>query len=305
MSTLCYTAQPSQWAGLGRIVWADSYFASVEAGVHLRAHGLRFIGVVKTATRKYRMQELSRRPARERGDREYLVHKNDEGEVDMMALMWVDRERRYFRSTASTHNDGTPFERIRWRQNGLAAERVLLTVRQPKVAETYYSACAAIDKHNRCRQDDLRLEREIVTLDWSKLVGLSILGIIIVASWLLYTGAQGGEGLTQCKYYEALTSQLIDNSYDYVGLRPRSSLIHDDAVTSPAVSALGPRLTPTKKREPNNFSAQPNCKVCKARTMFVCSTCRQISGAEVYLCSSKKGRECFQQHQAEEHGISA
>lgn len=136
----------SPWAGSGRTVCADSYFVSVEVAVHLRVHCLRFIGVVKTATRKYPVQELSQCPARERGDREYLVHKNNEGEVYVMALMWVDRERRYFISTISTHEDGTPFERIRWRQNGLSAERVLFTVRQPKIAETYYSACAAIDK---------------------------------------------------------------------------------------------------------------------------------------------------------------
>jgi hypothetical protein len=32
-----------------RIVCADSYFVSVEAALHLRARGVRFIGVVKTA----------------------------------------------------------------------------------------------------------------------------------------------------------------------------------------------------------------------------------------------------------------
>jgi Transposase IS4 len=39
------------WYGTGRIFCADSHFASDEAAMHLRDHGLRFIGVVKTSTR--------------------------------------------------------------------------------------------------------------------------------------------------------------------------------------------------------------------------------------------------------------
>eukprot|EP00171_Calliarthron_tuberculosum_P023220 IDg23220t1 len=265
----------SPWAGSGRTVCADSYFASVDAAERMQVSGMRFIGVVKTATRKYPMAELARRPVHGRGDTEYLVRKNPEGDVSMLALMWVDRERRYFISTTSTPADGTPYERVRWRQEGDAARRVVLTVRQPKVAEVYYSACASIDQHNRCRQDDLRLERKLVTHDWSKRVGFSILGIIIVDSWLLYNG------------------------------RARAKAVHSAKdVRLPAVSAFGPRLTPTKKRKRSSFSAQRDCKVCKNRTTFVCSTCRETAGDEVFLCSAKKGRECFRKHQAQVHGIS-
>ena len=302
-AVLCRLVEP--WAGSSRTVCADSYFASVEAAVTLASMGMRFIGVVKAATRNFPMAELARRPACERGDRACMVHKGIDGKVDMMALMWVDRERRYFISTTSSAADGTPYERIRWRQTGSFAQRVLLTVRQPKVVETYYSSCAAIDRHNRCRQDDLQLERKLVTLDWSKRVGISLLGIIIVDSWLLYSGAHGGEGLTQRKFYEVLSSQLIDNFYNYIGLRPRAELLSDDAVASPALSAFGPRLSPTKKRKRNNFAAQRDCQVCKNRSTLVCSTCREISGTEVFLCSSKKGRACFLHLQKQEQGISA
>lgn len=226
-------------------------------------------------------------PARERGHREYLVHKNEEGELDMMALMWVGRERRYFILATSTHEEGTLFEQIRWRQNGTYDERILLTVRQPKVAETYYAACAAIDKHNRCRQYDLRLERKITT---------HMAALERYAWWM---------GRTQGKFYEALASQLIDNPFDYVGLRPRPSLVADEKVTSCAVSAFGPRLTPTKKLKRNSFSAQRNFHIYKARTTFAYSSCREISNVYVFLCSYKKGWNCFQQHQAHNHGISS
>jgi len=46
-------------AGTARVVCADSYFPSVAAGRHLLGMGLRFIGVVKTATREYPVSTLS------------------------------------------------------------------------------------------------------------------------------------------------------------------------------------------------------------------------------------------------------
>ena len=52
---------------------------------------------------------------------------------------------------------------MRWHQVGDYTERVLLAVPQPLVVETYYQCCLTIDGHNRCRQDDVRLENNIVT----------------------------------------------------------------------------------------------------------------------------------------------
>lgn len=43
------------WAESGRVVVADSYFAAVEATRELYKIGLRFVGVVKTATKRYPM----------------------------------------------------------------------------------------------------------------------------------------------------------------------------------------------------------------------------------------------------------
>lgn len=117
MAVLCRLIGP--WAGSGRTVCADLYFASVEVAERMDMCGLRFIGVVKTALRKYPMQELSRRPVRQRADGEYLVRKNHYGDVEMLALMWVDRERRYVTAPTLTPADGTPHERIRWRQEGM------------------------------------------------------------------------------------------------------------------------------------------------------------------------------------------
>jgi hypothetical protein len=103
----------SPWAGSNRIVCGDSYFASVEAATHLRSLGLHFIGVVKTATRKFPMRYLQHQELEARGDRVMLMHENKECEADMMAVMWLDWERRYFIATTSSIAEGRPYDRTR------------------------------------------------------------------------------------------------------------------------------------------------------------------------------------------------
>ena len=64
----------------------------------------------------------------------------------MMAYVWMDCERRYFISTASSLQDGKDYSRILWRQPDLPeeefgrvkneeSEQQELTVSQPKISE--------------------------------------------------------------------------------------------------------------------------------------------------------------------------
>jgi Transposase IS4 len=56
------------WIGSNRCVCADSYFASVGGALELLKHRFRFIGPVKTATRKFPLQYLNSLVLHERGD---------------------------------------------------------------------------------------------------------------------------------------------------------------------------------------------------------------------------------------------
>jgi len=297
------------WAGTKRVVCADSYFASVTAAEQLLGMGLRFIGVVKTATRGYPMSTLSVLPLEERGEHISYTHKTADGVADMLAVLWVDRERRYFISTASCTLPGRPCDRVRWRQVGDHAERVVLTVPQPLVVETYYQCCAQIDRHNRCRQDDLRLEHKLVTHDWSMRVNLSLLGMCVVDAWLLYAGARGpAAALTQNQFYEDLAAQLIDNTYDSVGLRQRGvpGTVAGSNGAPVVCFGVGVHLTPTLKRRKgdSDHRAQRDCRVCKSgRTTLVCSSCRDGTGVDLFFCGPKTGRGCFHVHLREVHEI--
>ena len=72
----------------------------------------------------------------------------------MMALMLLDRERRYFISTVGTSLPELKIYRKIWRKDGDESRKVMIEIEIPEVAEIYDQACSQIDRHNRCRQDD-------------------------------------------------------------------------------------------------------------------------------------------------------
>jgi hypothetical protein len=277
------------WFGSNRIVCADSYFASVGAAEELFRNGLRFIGVVKTATRGFPKAFLSSVELANRGD--FMALKRAVPAIDaeltpeLGAFVWMDRERRYFISSAGSLEDGTPYVRCRWRQvdqtPNAAPEQVMFSIKQPKIAELYYSTCAAIDKHNRLRQDDLRIEKKIETKDWSTRVNLSIFSMIIVDTWLVFSAFKNAPTVeyNQKEFYSVLSEELIDNSYGNRGrvTRPRSSPTSGRSFQDACIRALesgGPRagvlthLTPVKrlknsKGEKTTFRYQGRCKECQ------------------------------------------
>jgi hypothetical protein len=163
-----------------RLVASDSYFASVPAVSILRAENLLFIGVIKTATKQYPMSYFNDQEFPSRGLHKHLVSVKEDGEVEMIPLCWLDRNRRHFIGNA----EGTPAEpifRTSWTQvshnDHDDPERLELEIPQTAMTKSYYDICGAIDQHNRQRQDDLEYERWLLTKVWYKRVGSSIHGL--------------------------------------------------------------------------------------------------------------------------------
>lgn len=102
----------------------------------------------------------------------------------MAAILWLDRERRYFISSASNSLPASSALRTRWRQEGDYATQVELNVSQPNAVELYYLICSRIDRHNRCRQSDFNIEKKLRTQSWAFRLNSSLLAMIIVDSWL-------------------------------------------------------------------------------------------------------------------------
>lgn len=313
------------WARSDRIVCADSYFASVSTANELRSIGLRFIGVVKTATRKFPMAWLSQQELMNRGDRKGLVNLDDDGVPSLMAFVWMDRDRRYFISNCSSLAEGRPHVRQRWRQvdvdDEAEASRVELVVPTPKACEVYYTTCAVIDQHNRHRQDTLKLEKKVETTNWATRVGTTILGMILVDSWLVFKGATRTTE-SQSEFYNLLAEELIDNTHDEgarrrqraITLTPSPSATNDR--TGAGRSGVELHLTPTraKRRRKDgsltNHGLQGRCRICTRKSKYLCSACNdeaQESGgntSRVWLCHTETGRMCFPEHITSHHSSS-
>ena len=101
------------WVRTDCCVCADSYFASINAVTVLRMMGLRFIGVVKTATKKFPMSYLSNLELVQHGDYKGLVARGTDGQPTMLLFVWMDRDRRYFIASTSSLDSGIPYSRNR------------------------------------------------------------------------------------------------------------------------------------------------------------------------------------------------
>jgi hypothetical protein len=308
-SVLSYLVSP--WTGTDRIVCADSYFASVQAAEHLLSMGLRFIGVVKTASRKFPIKALGSIEMSERGERHTFVHKDADGRPKILAMSWLDRERRYFVATAYSAAEGEPYRRVRWRQLADGPERITITVPQPELAEVYYSCCASIDRHNRCRQADLGIEKSFQVKEWSFRVNSSLLAMIVVDTWLLYSGSRGERrSMSQGEFYESLAVALIENRWDGASLRVRQCVDREGVVPSIPRSGISVHLVATKRKRKNKegetlpYALFGNCSSCKRKkSRFICSACEEKDGlmCKMFLCHGSTGRACFENHVREFH----
>ena len=214
------------WVRMDYCVCADSYFASVNAVTVMRMMGLRFIGVVKMATKKFPMSYLSNLELVQRGDYKGLVARGADGQPTMVSFVWMDWDHRYFITSASSLDSGIPYSWNRWCQVSMELdalpENVELTIPQPKGMEVYYRTCGVIDQHNRHHQDNLKTEKKLETKKWDMRVSLTIFLMIVVDTWLVYSQATGSTEL-QSEFYVHLAEELIDNNINSRLQRRRNS----------------------------------------------------------------------------------
>ena len=83
------------WIYTDRMVCADSYFASAETAWVPADNGTRLFGVVKTSPQSFPMKYLSEKPITKGDDHFSMMCKSEDDIKDMVALLWVELERRY------------------------------------------------------------------------------------------------------------------------------------------------------------------------------------------------------------------
>ena len=304
------------WHNTGRLVGGDAYFASVEAAVAMKDKGMLFIGNVKQCHKKFPMAFLSNTILCQRGSRSVLASISEEtGETELVAISWVDRNRRFFIATAFGLGEGETIQRKRMRQlnkDGRSPpDRVLIEVRQPKAVEMYYKGAGTIDLHNRIRAAELRMDTNLRTRDWAKRFNFGILGMVCVDAFLFYQKVVHADNRkNSClEFFGQLADELIKNNE---GVRQTRAAVENQAAET-AAAAAPPRLRwteRTKKRTDGTKGvSQGRCgdKDCKRYTSHVCSACTIDSGPRPYqrwFCNhtTRSGSDCFAKHVREVHG---
>ena len=306
------------WANTDRVVCADSYFASVQAALRLKAMGLRFIGTVKTATTGFPMQYFQRvlLPGG-KGDFKALLSTDEESGTTLLAYVWADRDRRYFIATCSSTSAGRMISRKRWRQRDQTpnAEPVQedILIDQPEAGEVYYGGCGKIDEHNRIRQEYIDLEKKLRTMKWNNRANQTLFSMCVVDAFKLRNGCQGMNAGGARGFIENLASDLIDNDLDKRTLRRRreEAIAHEAALCGEDMPELDTTKhltapTPTKKRKTKNTNhrAQGRCMLCKKQTSHVCRACQCFKNGNTdkqYWICNKPGKVCMGKHLLQSH----
>ena len=104
------------WRNSGRVVCEDYYFASVPCAISMRDTGMRFIGVVKTATKQYPQHYLSTVELPEKGDYKGVLNIEPTNGYTLLAFLWVDQYKIYFISNCCSLSQGFPYTQIRYIQ---------------------------------------------------------------------------------------------------------------------------------------------------------------------------------------------
>ncbi|KAL3821904.1 hypothetical protein ACHAXA_008438 [Cyclostephanos tholiformis] len=297
------------WRDSGRLVTADAYFASVEAAVKMKEAGLHFIGNVKQCSRRFPMEVLGNATLPKRGCRSVLASINDDtGETELVAIAWVDRNRRLFIATTCGLGEGEKIQRKRLRQldksRRAPPDKVVIEVAQPKAIAKYYKGAGTIDRHNRIRADKLRLDRNLGTRHWDKRFNLGVLGIICVDAFLFFQQVVSANNrMTSClEFFGRLADELVDNQE---GIRITRAAADPGAVGNGAADAAEPTVRKTikmkNKESTHRAQGRCGCKGCTRKSIFVCSVCTDATDPDqkqFWFCNptTVEGSECFAEH---------
>ena len=301
--------------GSHRIVRADSAFTSTTAAVMLGKRGLFLQGIVKGATKEFPAKYLDNCQY-QRGDHQAATA-TIEG-VPMIALAWKDKTLKRFLSTCGTTVEGQPHTKKRYHvsEGGESSEIFCKTVKRPKLVEEYFDSASKIDVHNHLRQGSLALEEAWGTRKWHHHVFATILGMVEVDAFLLYSALHlDGKSMEHRTFTEKLALSLITNTYG-VPVSPHTRSLRSPQQSETASSHTTHLFMPLttlhqyESKQGSAGGARRKCLVCvrvfkeQNNGHYFCTTCsRPSQSLIVTVCgmSSARGSRCMDWHR--EHGI--
>ena len=305
----------------GRIVIADSAFASVKSAVRLRKdNGLFFLGHVKTATRQFPKKYFCEVAMEARGD--YVTLTSESEGVPLRAVGWNEGKRdkktgqiirKQFIGTCATSVAGRSHRKRRWEVNDDGSTtKYYFDVKRPNLVEAYYNGAQMIDVHNHLRQGSLRLEAR-KTKRWQIRFFNCWLGICTVDAYLAYKRfCPGKDTVSQDDFVLDVIGELLDNTFGVAGGRVLRARPADDEPASSRVRRMHDmrQLMDTEhftaKRAAHEENGRPTrsatlrCRICHTECCMYCLTCspNPAKAKGIFaVCGPMTGRDCFLKHQ--------
>jgi hypothetical protein len=224
-----------------------------------------------------------------KGEFALLLHKDEDSGMSVMATAWVDCDRKFFVSTCLSVAPGKAISCFQWQQvnKGINAnlERMHICIPQPQLVETYSNLCAMIDRHNRQQQDNLDIQKKVMTVQWERRVNMGHFGMMVVDAYHVLAGVCNGVYSTTSRWsYEQLAEEMIDNDHNRMTFMIRReetkalerAIEENCGVLEPGKQRTTP--TPTKQMKKNHptHHLQGVCMVCKKNTTHVCRECQKF-----------------------------
>ena len=326
-----------QWHGKAKVIYADSYFASLQTVKACMLFGLDFVGPIKNACAGFPKKFmhngiwlLGEQP-NQRGDWraiELVVTINDV-ERRVCGFAWNEPgtqgvPKKVLIASCGTTLPTDPHIKKRWCVNDDTGLTTNITrhVPRPLIVKQYFEAACGIDVHNHLRQGVMGIEEHIGTKDHIFRLFTTIFGMCVVDAFKFYYMANTQmkpQGLK--KFIEAAALAFLTNRYDgCAGLplegrrlrkRGADAMLGDDDedASDSVVHAIITRREwhgMTKGRSNVRESAirhgaHGRCQVqgCGEECYYVCVACSKERGKAFGVCGPKTGRNCAQAHAVE------
>ena len=252
------------------------------------------------------MTYLSLATMKGRGDWISMTNHVMDSTCPLLAVVWIDQNRRYYISTQGTTSDGNLIVRTRHRNVDGGSTPTDVTLTQPRVVEQMHSVAYMVDRHNLRRMDILNLEKKLQVTDWVKRVATGMLGMLFVDAYLFYEGVMGEEAMSQKEWMKWLVKDLLHNSWDSAALvTRRSSHVlnelrqRESSIPSlPVLPSYGDSIyvTSLPRNSKNGRRHQVRCRICHKKVTNVCSKCGDFG-----ICDPRTQRPCFREHMMKQH----
>ena len=311
-----------KWAGTGRVVAGDAWFASINTCKALMEHGLYFIGDVKTNHAQYPVEHVNASTGRQNGDRSTFMADLKLGSSSETVPIYCVGHRRgldcsekksvhKFVATCGTTLPGSNhtayFEDDREKAMGIIQDFEIAR-KAPKVINDFSEGQPCIDRHNRYRQAILALEKRFVTNNFSFRFFTSMLGILVTNAYFAHR--YFNDPIADFKAeIDRLAMRLINNAFLEPTEVPRTPRTGFNLLVEvqPCQHQLLPLKCMPGYKDACPGSKQQRCALCNRFTSWYCGACSTQLMQLLPICpevtqgrNGKKGETfhhaCFREH---------